>query len=269
MKNNLMKKTTVSLKVTKQAPHVTSDHILSVYNLVKEFHEIFGHPIESGEITAEMLRLRANLIREEAKKEGLGAVNDANKVEILDAAGDTIYVLAGTLVMMGNSLSHALAFNKFESGISLKVSLRIGSDPLSDLKTAFEFCEGVVYDLDHIASLIEQNKGAKASDLLQVLPYAIADVIHLLNHIVAMCGVSMPDVVAAIHESNMSKLWSADIEERQRQVENCKYNPADLAFRPCLTRDGMIGYRISDDKILKSPSYTPVDLSSFADEWDV
>ena len=48
-------------------------------------------------------------------------------------------------------------------------------------------------------------------------------------------------------------------------VAKCKYDKDDPAFRVAEGRDGMIGYRISDGKILKSPTYGSADLSKFVD----
>ncbi|MGA6517831.1 phosphoribosyl-ATP pyrophosphohydrolase, partial [Escherichia coli] len=40
----------------------------------------------------------------------------------------------------------------------------------------------------------------------------------------------------------------------------------DLGFRHADGTDKMIGFRISDGKILKSPTYSDVDLSSFVEQ---
>lgn len=71
------------------------------------------------------------------------------------------------------------------------------------------------------------------------------------------------ELVAEIHRSNMTKLWPADAEARRLAVESCKYDKNDLGFRHADGTDMMIGYRLSDGKILKSPTYSDVDLSRF------
>ncbi|PHM52330.1 nucleoside triphosphate pyrophosphohydrolase family protein [Xenorhabdus hominickii] len=259
---------TISLKATSQPVLLVNAHINELYEMVKEFHQVFGHSIDSTEITPAMLRLRANLIREEAD-EGLKAIDESDYTEVFDAVGDTVYVLSGTLVMIANSMSHALSFDHIAAGSMYKTVIAdFTASFFDDLKAGFNLSIATAEYLEEIANCLESKKGIAACETLSSLPYYISDCLALFNHALDANNQSLPELTQVIHESNMSKLWSSDAEERKRQVENCKYDPADLAFRPCLTRDGVIGYRISDDKILKSPSYTPVDLSKFADKWD-
>lgn len=60
--------------------------------------------------------------------------------------------------------------------------------------------------------------------------------------------------------------WPADAEARRLAVENCKYDKNDLGFRHADGTDMMIGYRLSDGKILKSPTYSDVYLSRFLEQ---
>ncbi|EPA9747899.1 phosphoribosyl-ATP pyrophosphohydrolase, partial [Cronobacter malonaticus] len=49
-------------------------------------------------------------------------------------------------------------------------------------------------------------------------------------------------------------------------VENCKYDKNDLGFRNADGTEMMIGFRLSDGKILKSPTYSDVDLTPFVEK---
>ncbi|EPJ1727911.1 phosphoribosyl-ATP pyrophosphohydrolase, partial [Cronobacter malonaticus] len=49
-------------------------------------------------------------------------------------------------------------------------------------------------------------------------------------------------------------------------VENCKYDKNDLGFRHTDGTEMMIGFRLSDGKILKSPTYSDVDLTPFVEK---
>ncbi|EOM4118216.1 hypothetical protein ACMS8J_004663, partial [Escherichia coli O140:H48] len=53
---------------------------------------------------------------------------------------------------------------------------------------------------------------------------------------------------------------------QQCPVENCKYDKEDLGFRHAEGTDMMIGFRVSDGKILKSPTYSDVDLTCFVEK---
>ncbi|GAA0352883.1 nucleoside triphosphate pyrophosphohydrolase family protein [Morganella psychrotolerans] len=258
----MAKNITLSFKPTSQPQSEGAKIVGEMYNMVREFHEVFSHPINSNEITADMLRLRANLIREEAK-EGVAALENADGLEILDAAGDTIYVLAGTLVMINGALSHALAFDPFGMSMTAKVMFSFESDFGGDMKKAFDHSLYIASEIDDIAAMMDKGKGELAARDFEMIPAAISDAICLLSSVLKSTGVDVKEMVAAIHESNMTKLWSGDALTRQAQVAKCKYNPKDLAFRTCLSRQGMIGYRISDGKILKCPDYTSVNLDSF------
>ncbi|PHM69527.1 nucleoside triphosphate pyrophosphohydrolase family protein [Xenorhabdus sp. KJ12.1] len=265
MKKNSL---TLSLKSSDKPAITINNHIKPIYELVKEFHQVFGHPIDETAITPDMLYLRANLIREEAE-EGLAAIDEGNAKEILDAVGDTVYVLAGTLVVIKNSMSHALSLDHFQLGAATIFNImatEIGSGFMRDLETGFNLAITTAGLLVDIADYLDAGEEECACEDISRLPTYISDCLMVFRHVLHLSNVPLYGLIQAIHESNMSKLWSSDTEIRKRQIANCKYNPADLAFRTCISRDGMIGYRISDDKILKSPSYTPVDLTPFVEQ---
>ena len=119
-----------------------------------------------------------------------------------------------------------------------------------------------------LADKLEHNKVGDA-ELIQ-------DLRRVMNKIYVACmmvyrlaeflGVDVVELVAEIHRSNMTKLWPADAEARRLAVESCKYDKNDLGFRHADGTDMMIGYRLSDGKILKSPTYSDVDLSRFLEQ---
>ncbi|MEQ4658418.1 nucleoside triphosphate pyrophosphohydrolase family protein [Providencia manganoxydans] len=257
---------TMQLKMPKDVEEFRSvGHIREFYNMVKEFHEVFNHPVESKSITPELLTLRANLIREEAK-EGIEAIERNDGVEMLDAVGDVIYVMSGTLVAIRGALFGATTYHLNKGSIASVVMYSPTSNFKDDLSTLFKHSLQTADLLDKAADLLKRRKEEKANIELGSAMYAIADALHAYQHVITMSGVNCIEMVRAIHESNMSKLWSADLETRLNQIEKCKYDKTDLAFNVCLSRDGMIGYRISDGKILKSPSYTAVDLGRFVSD---
>lgn len=86
-----------------------------VLNSVQEFHEAFGHPVaqEPENVTADVYTLRHQLMDEE-NKEYLEACKNNDVVEIADALGDQLYILAGTILAHG--MQHVIVdvFNEIQ-----------------------------------------------------------------------------------------------------------------------------------------------------------
>jgi len=70
--------------------------------LVKEFQKLFGHPVSSvpTTLTSKQARLRFELMKEE-NEEFLEACDNYDKIEMLDALGDMMYILCGTILECG------------------------------------------------------------------------------------------------------------------------------------------------------------------------
>jgi predicted HAD superfamily Cof-like phosphohydrolase len=82
-------------------------------NKVKQFHELFGVVVkDSIDITDE----KTNKLRLDLLKEELGelekALQDKNKVEVLDALADIEYILKGTILSLGYSNVFDQAFDR-------------------------------------------------------------------------------------------------------------------------------------------------------------
>lgn len=81
------------------------DHYPTWMEMVREFHEKFGHPInDTLHIDDEWdTHLRRRLITEELL-ELMDATSDRNAVEMADALGDLIYVICGAALAWGIDL---------------------------------------------------------------------------------------------------------------------------------------------------------------------
>jgi predicted HAD superfamily Cof-like phosphohydrolase len=87
---------------------------------VKEFHEVFGHPVNAKE-THELIELRFNLIREEweetadelanldlqVRKFATDRAKTLTKVRLTKELADMLYVIYGTAVALGLPLEEA------------------------------------------------------------------------------------------------------------------------------------------------------------------
>ncbi|PYZ36488.1 pyrophosphohydrolase domain-containing protein [Klebsiella aerogenes] len=244
------------------------DITMKIGEMVSEFHELFQHPI-AADITPELLELRARLIREEAVDEAAEAVEHLDMYKVLDAMADGLYVGIGTLISLRGGVANAMAhFTKEQSeGIYTGYVHAHSKKPQEDIILGLSQFGVAVEELEIIAAKIRSGY-ADSTSLAVDLRGAMNRIYvasQMVYHLADLMNVPVVDLVAEVHRSNMTKLWPADAELRTKLVAKCKYDKDDLAFRVAEGRDGMIGYRISDGKILKSPTYDSADLSRFVD----
>ncbi|HBL6848900.1 TPA: nucleoside triphosphate pyrophosphohydrolase family protein [Escherichia coli] len=241
----------------------------SIYKMVDQFHELFQHPRRVMP-TPELLRLRASLIHEEAVVEGIPAAMNGDIEQLLDAMADFLYVGVGTMVSIKGGISTGMTYYTQEQSVDrfMQTIFVPGNTVFDDMAMPFQEAREASRMLEELADKLE-NKTVKDSELIK-------DLRRVMNKIYVACmmtyrladflGINIVELVGEIHRSNMTKLWPADAEERRKAVANCKYDSLDLGFRHVDGSDKMIGFRISDGKILKSPTYSDVDLSSFVEQ---
>lgn len=120
--------------------------------------------------------------------------------------------------------------------------------------------ERLLERLDYIRSEVNELEDAiEAKDLIEIAD-ALGDAMYFVLGTFVELGVNSQKIMAEIHMSNMTKLWSHD------EVNNCddylmdayELTPADVQFKP--TDLGVVCLRRSDNKVLKSPSFVPPDL---------
>lgn len=242
------------------------DITLKIGEMVSEFHELFQHPI-AADITPELLELRARLIREEAVDEAAEAVQYMDLDKVLDAMADGLYVGIGSLISVRGGVANAMAyFTKEQSETIYTDYIHAHSKtPQEDVILGLSQFKVAVSQLEGIAAKIRSgscNEADLAIDLRGAMNriYVASQMVY---HLADLMNVPVVELVAEVHRSNMTKLWPSDAAQRVKLIASCKYDKEDLAFRVAEGRDGMIGYRISDGKILKSPTYKPAELSRF------
>ncbi|ELQ3583142.1 phosphoribosyl-ATP pyrophosphohydrolase [Cronobacter sakazakii] len=241
----------------------------SIYKMVDQFHELFQHPRRAMPEPS-LLRLRAKLIHEEAVTEGIPAARNGNMTALLDAMADFLYVGIGSMVAIKGGISTGMSYYTQEQSVDrfFETIMVPGNTVFDDMAIPFREAEEAVDMLNALADRLEKTKVSDA-ELIQAL-------CRVMNKIYVACmmtyrladflGIDVVELVAEIHRSNMTKLWPADAEERRVAVENCKYDKNDLGFRHADGTEMMIGFRLSDGKILKSPTYSDVDLTPFVEK---
>lgn len=193
---------------------------------VREFQLASGQPVSDTkrQLTSEERDFRDNLLREEIR-ELQYAIVDNNRVEILDALCDIVYVALGTCNSMG---------------IEYKFSQRDYYDPLyNDLERALES----LYDYS------DQNRD-----------YCILSVIIVCHELANILGFTLDNFNTAlyrVHYSNMSKFCN-DIKTAERTREFYANQGIDTYIEP--KEKKFVIYRQGDGKVLKSVDYYPVYL---------
>jgi predicted HAD superfamily Cof-like phosphohydrolase len=244
------------------------DHTLDIYGMVNQFHGLFQHP-QRVAATPTLLRLRAKLIREEAVEEGIPAADNSNLEKVLDAMADFLYVGIGTMVAIRGGAPMGMSIYTQDQSVGrFHETLSVTSAAIDDVKQPFLEAGKVADELEALATKIESEnltEGALINELRRVLNmlYVACSMAYRLADLM---GLNIVELVAEVHRSNMTKLWPGDDAERAKAVARCQYESEDLGFRGCEGTDLKIGFRISDGKILKSPTYSEADLVGFVEE---
>lgn len=221
---------------------------------VHEYHSVFGLPVGQS-ISDEIRTMRSNLVAVEAKrlKEVL-AIN--NYHEIVKALADCVYATAGTIV----------AFEGTEHSFSKEEAKYIATAAClgSITNTVRQDIEQIADDLLYYAEIIILDP---QETTVRITEFGAVN-IYRLEIICDSMQIAIISAVRERHRSNMTKLWTEDAEQRVKQVALNKEKYADITFRYRDDGgDGLVGYRLSDRKILKSPMYSKADFSPYINEF--
>lgn len=182
----------------------------NTYAFVKEFHETFRAAVgNQPSLSTSFEELRYKLILEEAL-ETLSAIMSSDNIEFADGLGDLDYVIEGAAITFGITLDEGFEY-AMELHSKFKYYELLGLLVLG-VKDLGDWLRG---DIDYSDDVRLEYVRADLSSLKAIV-WTIAN----------MGGLPLGEVVAAIHESNMSKL--------------------DADGHPIFREDG---------KILKGPNY--------------
>lgn len=110
--------------------------------------------------------------------------------------------------------------------------------------------EGVVLDPD--------SKGFNIAEIAD----GLTDLLYVTFGAMIELGLDAEKCFDEVHRSNMTKLWSHVEADEAQELGT---NPSELSFhecpQKCVARQFYVAKR-QDGKIIKSPSYSPADLSS-------
>ena len=206
-------------------------HLQDYLKDLTEFHETFGHPVvrSFADCSFDKLPLRKTLIAEECAE----YTNAKTRVEIIDALGDLLYVVVGTILTTG-VLPHE--YQERATVICTKTKLPLIS-PVNEL-------------LKVLGKLQPCYKGLW--ETTTVLYWKIHDA-------AIVYGVDLYNAFKLIHKSNMTKIWPMHL-----VMDSPEFNP-DLMEASFVASEripaGCVVTRKSDGKVLKPSTYQPVDLT--------
>jgi hypothetical protein len=195
--------------------------------MLTEFHTAFRLPIARSFCEAEQknCQLRVNLIAEEYAEYSKAK----ERVDIIDGLGDTLYVVIGTAVTVG-IMPEEYTGIPMPGNTTYKL---LFPDPIVKLISRLQekvLCYRGLWD-----NLTQCYWKCSAAAAVQAFDLMTA--------------------VELIHASNMTKLWE------EKELGGIKDTPELFTTAPSGKKGYYIVKRAVDGKVVKSPSYIPVDLS--------
>lgn len=216
----------------------------SVIEMVKEFHETFGHSVGAEMPTQLRQYERIGYVSEELN-ELLLAIVSSNNVGILDALGDIMYFVNGTFVEFGLSVSPVMDFKQIDEILP-------GEDLGTDLMLAYMNLHAMTGQV--IASTIA-DADKKTLAHLAVMHNFIIRVFRRL-------GVKYYPVLAEIHRSNMSKLWPSHVSLHEDLLKRSGLTKEEVNFSKHENGDWIVT-RLDNNKVVKNPDMSQPELEQF------
>lgn len=189
--------------------------------LVREFHEIFRAAIgDDPSIETGFEELRFRLIREEVA-ETLFAIMSSDEVEFADGLGDIDYVVEGAAITFGinllDSFDHALASHrKFKY---------------------YELLGLLVLGVRHLGEYLNDPDRDTSEFAIAMIQAILTNIKANIWTIAEQGDIPLGEVVAAIHESNMTKLGEDGkpiFNEYQKVIKGPNYVPPTVKIKEIL-----------------------------------
>lgn len=219
-----------------------SNEVPNFLLMVSEFNVAFGvcqpQASEPSIQDKKVNTLRISLLNEETG-ELKDAIRKKEPIGILDALCDISYVLSGAALSFGLQ-------DQFR-----EMCLACPQKPVFDIRDCI-FNLRFALDGEYVDAVI---------DILHDIHLATEWHVHHFG----MVGV-MKDAFREVHRSNMSKIWTpSEADEYEQECSSLGMEPlyefVDAGQKPHSHR--RLIARRKDGKIIKSPSYSPADLSEF------
>ena len=263
--------------------------MMSNFEMVGQFHEIFGHPkhnVLQKNIFREnptIIKLRLNLINEEIN-ELKAAIVENNLVDVIDALGDILYVVYGTGHALGINLDTAfqnyiINIAMFEDEVAYEderldtignksnfelVKLIIKSNetpPANSIGEIFAVLKSSIHMITDDFNILQQACEEENMDLVSRF---LNNLLNSLYETGYYCNIDLDKAFSLVHCSNMTKLCKNE-DEAKETIEQYKtlsgFETTDVRYR--LSPDGInfTIYNATTGKILKSKYFKLPDFT--------
>jgi predicted HAD superfamily Cof-like phosphohydrolase len=251
----------------------------SNFQLVCEFNKTFDFPIYSLDSNPLFTQIkscnyRCDLIKEEGVVEFGEALSQNNRVEMLDAVCDHLYVLYGAAYTFGIDPDHYILVNYLQNSNTNEwiegIKQIKESRTITSLIREHVDMSRTIEDLYNSNCRFEQmlrESMLSNKNIFEVYPIMMCLIINTYN-----IGFHLTDnldrAFLNVHESNMSKLCKSireaeetvkDYQEKFEQGSSPYDSPYYYELKPSL----FVVKNKSTGKALKSINYTPADLKQF------
>ncbi|BBI61752.1 pyrophosphohydrolase domain-containing protein [Vreelandella sulfidaeris] len=256
--------------ITKQS---IVDTIVRSAEMVREFHEVYGHPVgvEPSMTLPERRGVERYTYLLEELLEGTKASLATDKVEVVDALGDSIYFSLGNIVecgvtseSLGEVVSEIIASMAIEEDIAYTLSEVESAGGWARwmrnvfIQANFEITSVIAKDATHELPESEVS--------FTTVEPSVGLILSFIFSMKVVTGADPLAVMSEIHRSNMSKL----LPDTLPNEDACHEYMKSAGFTGSL--DGLMFRRMDDmrwvvknidnGKVVKNPNYSKADLTS-------
>ncbi len=226
-----------------------NNYARTTIEMVREFHQVFDHPISTVELIPEKSRtdFRINFLEEEVK-ETIDALREGNNKEVIDGIADIQYVLDGFILESGISEFISEERKNHSSQASIK-----------DIDIDIDFLNII---LGHIKSELVELRSICHNQQLDLFKYTISAIQCCVDDFIYCTEITevFTGIVEKVHLSNMSKTCKTQLEAEQT-IEHVSKTEGECYYKQ--VGEYWIVYRMKDNKVMKSVNYKKPDLSEF------
>lgn len=220
-------------------------------DLVKEFHQVYGHPIFenwSDESFYKTRKLRVDLITEEFT-ELTKALYESDKIEMIDGLMDLLYVTYGAALCFGMHLNDP----KIECMpyVTEPLENKINIWKIAHEKVKFQV-ESVINSIESVYDIDETK------DDIDNIEFDLQSLVENICLMTSLMNVDVNRAFNEVHISNMTKVCSNEMEAKDTILSYMNKN-VESSYRKMDSY--WVVYDIKTGKILKNINYKPVDLS--------
>ncbi|VBB18540.1 Phosphoribosyl-ATP pyrophosphohydrolase-domain containing protein (two domains) [Yasminevirus sp. GU-2018] len=237
-----------------------SKNVMSHFQLVGEFHDVFGHPQRTElyetcfETEPKLVPFRISLIREELN-EFKDALKKKDVVEMFDALCDLSYVTNGAGQCLGINLDKLL--------LKRNRSIDSNAEPYCVSDNVLEtMSEQIEKGLKLINDAVDNFCGSAETQDLEEMGQYLVEILQATYDLGHTMGGNMDLMFREVHRSNMTKVCD-NIEDAKASVEF--YEKEGRYSKPTIRTKGryFVVYDATTTKILKNHKWEQPNLKQF------